>query len=651
MKINERFLRGGMLHLIALAAAVFVSRPAMAQQSADLILHNGKILTVDANFATAQAVAVTGNKISAVGTDADVLKTAGPNTVKIDLKGRTVVPGLIDTHLHITGPGSYMDPLPADKRRDFSVDWKGVSNKDDVLNQIRGIMTKYHPPKGEWIAFANQLSFSGVSGDITGRKNQAKILYDDMSRYDLDKVLPDNPAILTMGVPDENALFVNSPAIDILWGKHGDFIKKYGRFWIDSGGKPDGHLEPPATRLLLNLYAPKLDPADMAPGIMHRLEELAAQGHTTISTKMRMNGIDSYKLLEKQGKQPVRLGYGLGWDFFGSVEDMGGLQKFADQVGTGTDMNWVSSVAPSSVDGASTRACTNQKRDKEFGPIDQWFPVGQCHTDSEYRGGSNRPSNISGNYFQEWIMAMPKYHLRLANDHVAGDRSVQNLLGMIEKLQAQYGKDATKNWGFDHCTMVDPKDFARAAKLGVMFSCAPKYIQDVAPTAAVSYGTQVANTFVVPVGSLIKAGAKVVYEADQDTYVWHDLEIFLTRKDENGKVWGAQEKLNKTQTLQTVTRWAAEYVLKPDKIGSIETGKLADIVVLDRDYMTIPDEDVHNVQALLTLMDGKAVFVDKAFSAETNYKPAGALVSTFKELRARRPQRSSEDAMVGEGGG
>src|ERR1051325_7498392 len=171
MKINERFLRGGMLYLIALAGAVFGSRPAMAQQSADLILHNGKILTVDANFATAQAVAVTGNKISAVGTDADVLKTAGQNTVKIDLKGRTVVPGLIDTHLHITGPGSYMDPLPADKRRDFSVDWKGVSNKDDVLNQIRGIMTKYHPPKGEWIAFANQLSFSGVCG---GNKTTAQ---------------------------------------------------------------------------------------------------------------------------------------------------------------------------------------------------------------------------------------------------------------------------------------------------------------------------------------------------------------------------------------------------------------------------------------------------------------------------------------------
>jgi predicted amidohydrolase YtcJ len=632
------------------AALLLTSAPGLVAQQVDLLLHNGKILTVDANFSTAQAVAITGNRITAVGRDADILPLAGPRTTKLDLKGRTVVPGLIDTHLHITGPGDYMEPLPPERLRNYSIDWRGVSKKEDVLNQIRGLMAKYKPPKGEWIAFSNQLSFSGVGGDIAPRKNQAKILYDEMTRYDLDQVMSDNPAMLTMGVPDENLLFVNSAAIDILWGRHGDFIRKYGRYWIDNSARPDGHLEPPATRLMLNLYAPKLLPTDMAPGIQKLLEELSAQGHTTISTKIRVNGSDAYKLLEKQGTQPVRLGYGAGWDFFGSVESMDQLQQFANQIGTGTDINWITSVAPSSVDGASTRACTNQKRDREFGPIDQWFPLGQCHTDGEYRGGSNRPANIAGNYFQDWIMAMPKYNLRLANDHVAGDRSVANLLGMIERLQAQYGADGTKNWAFDHCTLVDPKDFARAAKLGVMFSCAPKYIQSVAPNAAESYGPQVANTFVVPVASLIKAGARVVYEADRDTYVWEDLELFLTRKDEKGKVWGPQEKLDKVTTLKTVTRWAAEYVLKPDKIGSIEVGKLADLAVLDRDYLNTPDEQVSDIKALLTVMDGKVRFVDTNFSAEYNLKPTGAVVGTFESLKARRPAERVE-GMVGEGGG
>ena len=641
-----------MLTIFALIAATGMV-PQVAAQQADIVLHNGKVLTVDKSFSIAQAVAVTGNKISAVGTNEAVLASAGPNTQRIDLKGRTVIPGLIDTHLHITGPGPYfsMKVVPVEKRRNFVVDWRGVKTKEDVLNQIRGILSRYKIPKGEWIAFSNQLSFAGLTGDIGAKTAHAKILYDDMTRYDLDKVLPENPAMFTMGVPDENAMFVNSRAIEILWAKHGNFIKKYGRFWIDQGGQPDGHLEPPATRLMLNLYAPKLTPEEMAPGTLSRLEELSAQGHTTISTKMRVNGTDAYKLLEKAGTQPVRLGYGHGWDFFGSVEDMADMKQFAGQMGSGTDMNWVVSVSPSSVDGASTRACTNQKRTKAFGAIDDWFPVGQCHTDNEYRGGSKRPANIAGNYFQDWIMAMPNYNLRLANDHVAGDRSVANLLSMIERIQAQKGKDATKNWSFDHCTMVDPKDFARAARLGVMFSCAPKYIQDVAPFAESSYGAQVANTFVVPAKSLIKAGARVVYEADRDTYAWEDLELFLTRKAENGKVYGPQEKLNKEETLRSITSWASEYLLKPEKIGTLEVGKLADIVVIDKDYLTIPDEQVSEIQAMLTIFNGKMVFVHTDFAAENNLRPTGAIVSTFKELKARRPQRSIEAQLVGEGGG
>ena len=611
-----------------------------AQQAADMILHNGKILTVDDKFSTAQAVAISGDKILAVGNNADVMKLAGPNTRKIDLKGKTVVPGLIDTHLHITGPGQYAEGLTPEKTHALAIDWRGVRTKEDVLSQIKGMMDKYQFKPGDWIYFQDRIQTGLQEDGVTqgARLEQVKILYDELNVTNLDKVAPNNPIVLTLGIPDENGLLVNGKAIEILFKNEGPFIKKYGRFWIDAGGKPEGHLEPPATRLVLNKYTPRLKPEDMAPGIEKLLQELNAQGVTTISTKMRLNGIDAYKLLESRNELTMRLAYGLGWDYFGSITDLAnGLKQYEGTVGSGDDMLWVSSMSPSSVDGASTRACTNQKRSGgAFGVLDGWWPVGQCHTDSEFNGAKGKGAPISGNYFKEWVILGAKYNLRVANDHVAGDRSVENLLSMVDDARKQYGPTAAQNWGFDHCVLVNPVDFKRAAKLGVMFSCAPKYIQDVAPTAAISYGDKIANTFVVPVKSMIDSGIKVVFESDRDSYKWEDLQVFLTRKDKAGKVWGPQEKLDRPTALKMITRWAADYVLKGDQLGSIEPGKLADLAVLDRDYLTIPVEEVGKIHPEMTMLGGKIILLSPSFSQENNLKPTGAMITTYEELIARR---------------
>jgi predicted amidohydrolase YtcJ len=114
------------------------------------------------------------------------------------------------------------------------------------------------------------------------------------------------------------------------------------------------------------------------------------------------------------------------------------------------------------------------------------------------------------------------------------------------------------------------------------------------------------------------------------------LELLQTRKDKNGKVWGPQERVDRTTVLKMATRWAADYVLKGDKLGSIEPGKWADLVVLDQDYMTIPVEQFHAVQPQLTVFDGKIVFAHPQFAQENNLSPKGAVVATYKDLAARR---------------
>jgi hypothetical protein len=292
------------------------------------------------------------------------------------------------------------------------------------------------------------------------------------------------------------------------------------------------------------------------------------------------------------------------------------------------------------MDGATTRACTNQKRLTAYGAIDSYWPTGQCQTDSEFKGAAGHAATIHASYYRDWMMSSGKYGIRFANTHVAGDRSVKNLLDMIQQIQKENGVDSTKGWAMDHCFLVNPADMPLAAKLKVTFSCAPKYIES-ATGVAKSYGDTVANTYMLPVKTMLDDGVRVVFETDRDTYTWKDLEMLITRTDDKGKVWGPQERIDKTRALQMITRWAAEYVLKPDKIGSIEAGKLADLVVLDQDYMTIPDNQVHAIHPQLTMLGGKIIYLHPNFANEYSLKPSGVVIATQEELKKRRTGRVS----------
>jgi predicted amidohydrolase YtcJ len=132
---------------------------------------------------------------------------------------------------------------------------------------------------------------------------------------------------------------------------------------------------------------------------------------------------------------------------------------------------------------------------------------------------------------------------------------------------------------------------------------------------AAKYGEEYAHRWVVPVGSIIRAGGKVVGHGEGvegDSYFTNP-EMLMTRTDSRGKVWGKDEAIDRKDVLRMYTSWAAEYVAKPDLLGSLEPGKFADLVILDKDYMTIPAEQFSEIHALLTMVGGKVVFQAPTF--------------------------------------
>ena len=208
------------------------------------------------------------------------------------------------------------------------------------------------------------------------------------------------------------------------------------------------------------------------------------------------------------------------------------LKDIAKQVGQGDEMMWVISVAPSAVDGAGVRSCTNLKKEGSFSNLDGWWPRGQCILDGEYKGAKGAP--IADNYFRNWVMKSGQYGARFANTHITGDRSIKMMLGMMDQLVQQYGPNSVKGWAFDHCFLVDPTDLPHVAKLGGQFSCYSMICG--AQATADAWGEKVAQTYPIPVKSMMKAGVIAAYESDADKDKWKDLQWFIDRKDPKGKV-------------------------------------------------------------------------------------------------------------------
>lgn len=263
---------------------------------ADMVILNGKILTADSpdptNFTIAQAAAIYDGKFIVVGSNQDALEYAGPNTRQIDVGGRTVIPGLVETHDHIYGYGSHFFPegKPQIEQQLPPIVW---SNEADFLAQIRTVALTKRP--GEWIVTVP----TGARQDFW----PVELTRGDVTRFDLDQAAPDNPLYLHWKAMEE--ALVNTKALEALLERYPD-IRGVVR---DDQGVPTGRLKGLANNTVRYEFWPQLPPAEIGPYYKLEMEEVAAQGVTTLSTRLHPQHLAAYAWLNARGELPQRLAF------------------------------------------------------------------------------------------------------------------------------------------------------------------------------------------------------------------------------------------------------------------------------------------------------------------------------------------------------
>jgi predicted amidohydrolase YtcJ len=350
---------------------------------------------------------------------------------------------------------------------------------------------------------------------------------------------------------------------------------------------------------------PQVPPQLLAPVFGKELEEWASIGVTTLSSRFRGTEISAYSLLDRAGKLPIRIAYTheIGrWNPYFERD----MRRWGFIEGHGTDRFWLIGISVGIPDGsppggggaAGGDVCSTLEKREKF-PDDSFYPKGHCYW--EQPGDPTRDTVFSAN----------RHGYRIAGVHTFGDLGNEMMLDTY----AQAHKDNPiigRRFALDHGMMISPAVVEKSAKLGVMWSLqVPMFYGRRTSIVSRVFGEATAHRWSLPVKSLMDAGVRVTYGADAhedpERQPMHSLQVLVTRQTHDGRVWGAKEAIDRKNGLLMLTRWGAEYVLREKEIGTLEAGKLADLIVLDKNPLdpAIPDNQLASIKVLQTYVGGK----------------------------------------------
>jgi predicted amidohydrolase YtcJ len=630
-RLFRRLLSFGLLLILAASAKAqeTVNVPVEVVSYADMVVYNGKVMTMDDPSTNPtpgrmeQAMAIRNGKILALGSNQEILLYAGPKTLKIDLHGRTVIPGIMDSHTHIhnNAVSLYAQQHPevlTSVSRTFSVTGKTF---DELRRGIEVVLKENmaQAPKDQW-AYIN-LPTGGNSGLGVGPDFLQK---RGITRAELDKLAPDNPVM----VQSHPVYTVNSAAIRMI----GDLYQTdpeaaMGLQGMDKEGL--GDLTEYARSLAVDMYFH--DKIDLLADVIHTdLEKNAALGITSYSSHMvGLVYMSAFMKLVRENRMPIRFAYTDYFGFEGNSNPSAFYLRLGDMAGLGTPYFWQSGVGLQNIDGGPPTFCSTMEAPPDV-KAREW-----CR-------------DAPGTPFAQAIYTIIRSRERLTVGHAYGDKGIDYILNIIDQVMKDdpsITKDYIRSRRFssDHCGFYPrPEQMPRLKDLNWIVSCNGAFIKRSTPYLKI-YGEQYGK-WIAPIKSLIDAGVRVVYEneeswsappdakhpsghlsEDPNTYFGSAV-LLITRRNDQGQIVAPEERIDRVTLMKMMTVWQSEYFQKEKELGTLEPGKLADFVVLNKDYFTVPEDEIASTYPVMTVVSGKPVFWRTEFATEQGQAPVGAQV-------------------------
>jgi hypothetical protein len=577
MRQAPRFMWLFLAGVVSIAAALAGCAPRV--EPADLVLHNGKIATVDTARPSAQALAVRGDTIVALGTDEEINRYIGDKTEVIDLAGKLAIPGFIDSHLHFMGVGEQKLQLDLTKARSW----------DDIVAMVAEAV-KTTPPG------------QPIRGRGWHQEKWDKVPMPNVEGFPvhdaLSNVSPNNPVYLTHA--SGHATIANAKAMELAGITKKTPDPPGGNLVRDKQGNPIGVFRERAAGLLRarSGAAPEATPeqreAREREVIDLAVQECLSKGVTTAhDAGAGFQTVDLYKKVAGEKKLGVRL----------YVMVNGGNDSLRQNLAKYKMIN--------ADDKHVTVRAIKRVFDGALGSRSAWLlePYTDLPTTepAEKRVGVQ---TIPVPELAETAKIAIENGFQL-NVHAIGDRANRETLNVFEEAFKAHPDKKDLRWRIEHAQHLNAADIPRFGQLGVIASMQGIHATSDGPYVPARLGAQRAEEGAYVWQKLIKSGAVVANGTDAPVEAVDTIPGFyalVTRRMQNGQAFYPDQRMSREEALKAYTLNGAYAAFEENVKGSLAPGKLADITILSKDILTIPEDEILKTEVLYTIVGGKVLY-------------------------------------------